>query len=254
MEILGQVCSGLAMAAFLVGSGAGFAAARLGSERARWAWRGGTLFGAAALLLSVALRGASSSWLPLSRVDDRAALVALLAGLLSVGLGVRNPSSPPEARGRWGLTGNGWAELIPAAVVAGVSAVNWPDQALASSATTASFMLVCTLLASALALWSAGQGLDVLLGAKSDSHRAAAVAFAGLTVSVVVVGWLNWRVWGTPGGTLAAPLGLLAVWLISAARLVLHQQSAWLSSTLDLLAATLLVVIALRVEWTLPFG
>jgi hypothetical protein len=276
VQTLGQTCFGIATVALLIGSGAGFAAVRLSRERARecgaeaptgkslalaltvcrplqgwragasdplsWAWCGGALVGIGALLLGLILRGvaagpgsSSVGWWSLTSGADRAALVALLAALLSVGSGLRRSM--------------GWAGLIPVAVIAGVGAVGRP----AETWTTAPFLLVCTLVAAGLGLWSAGQGLDVLLGGREDNLRAATVAFAGLTVSVVVVGGANWRVWGTPGGVDAASVSLLAAWLTSAARLILGYQSVRLISVLDLLVGILLVVIALNVQWTLPF-
>jgi hypothetical protein len=114
--------------------------------------------------------------------------------------------------------------------------------------------LFCTLVAAGLLLWSAGRGFDVLLGDGDSNLPAAAVAFAGLTVSVIIVGGANWQVWGSPAGTVAASLGLWAVWLVSAARLVLREKSVRLVSVLDFVAAALLVVIALSVQWVLPFS
>jgi hypothetical protein len=244
------------MAAWLMGSGAGFVDLRPGRERARWGWlavshieRRGGLVGAGALLLGVILRGAaagtdssSPGWLPLSRVGDRAALVALMAGLLSLGLGWR----PGLRQGR--------AVLIPGAILAGISAFGWPVREPGPAATAALLMSVCTLVAAGLAVWSAGQSLDVLVGDRQDNVRAAAAAFTALTLSVLVVGGTNWRVRGTPGGTSTAAAGLMAVWLVEVARFVLGRKSDRLASALDLTTAAVLVAIALRVQWALPFG
>lgn len=243
MQVL-QVCSGIATLALLMGSGAGFVAVRLGQERARWGWRGGAMIGVAALLLGLILRGVTTSagWWPLSSVAGRAALVALIAGLLSVASELRNPVSQ-EPRPRGG------AELMPLVVVAGVSAVG----RAAENLTAAPVLVVCTLVAAGLGLWSAGQGLGVLVGHRKDNRPAAAMAFAGLTASVVVVGGVNWRLWGTPVGAVTASLGLLASWLVSAARPVLHRKSIRLAGALDLLVALLLVGVGLSVQWALPF-
>jgi hypothetical protein len=244
VETLGQACLGIATVALLIGSGSGFAAVRMGREGVYWGWRGGALVGVGALLLGIILRGvvagsgsSSVGWLPLASVANRAALVALMAGLLSVGFDLRRPM--------------GWVELVPVAVVAGVSAASRPVETLVTSAP---FLLVCTLVAAGLGLWSAGRGLGVLVSDRKDNLRAATVAFAGLTANVLVVVGVTWRVWGTPGGTGTASVGLLAAWLASAARLVLHRQSVRLTGVLDLLVAALLVVIALSVQWALPFG
>jgi hypothetical protein len=197
------------------------------------------------LSLGLVLRGwaarSSVGWLPLAGVANRATLVALVAGALSVGHGWRNTA--PEGR-----RPAGWAALIPAAAVAGLGVAVRATM----TGTAAPFLLLSVLVAAGLVLWSAGQALDVLLGDREDNFKAAVVAWAGLTVSVVVVGGVNWRVWGTPLGTVTATLGLWAAWLVSAARLVF--KSARLAGMLDWLAAVLLVEIALSFQWTWPLG
>ncbi len=220
-----------------MGGGAGFM--RLGSERA---WRVGALLGVGALLLGLVLRGWAAEsglsllrWLPLSGVAHRATLVALVAGLLTVGQG-----SPPQGRR---------AALVLIAIVTGVGVVGRP----ATDETTAPLLSLCVLAAAGFLLWSAGQALDVLVGDREDNVRAAAIAFAGLTTAAVVVGGVNGRVWGTPSGTVAASLGLWAVWLMSAARLVWRDKSTRLTAVLDLLTVTLMLVIALSVQWAWPF-
>jgi hypothetical protein len=82
-----------------------------------------------------------------------------------------------------------------------------------------------------------------------------------LTVNVVLVGVVNWRVWGTPSGAGVAGtsfvngfLSLSAVWLISAARQVWKHTSVRLTSGLDVLATALLVGIALNIQWAWPFS
>lgn len=239
METWAQICVGVAAAALLIGSGAGFAAVRLGSERA---WRGGALVGVSALLLGVVLRGPSVRWLPLSGAANRATLVALVAGLLSVRDGWRDAT--PQGRRPMG-----WAALIPVAVVTGVGI---PDQPTTAGA--APFLSFCVLVVAGLMLWSAGRTLDVWVGDREDNVSSAAIAFAGLTIGVVMVGGANWRVWGTPSGTVTASLALWAVWLIVAARMILRGKSVWLTGTLDLLATALMVMVALNIQWVWPFG
>lgn len=260
MEVWGQVCSGIATLALLVGSGSAYATLRLDQERAHklkdllgWGWRAGALVGVGALLLGLILRGmaagtrsSSSGWLPFSSVADRAALVALVAGLFTVGPGLRSLVRP-------GQRPRGWAGMVPLAIVAGISALGWPVES-----SPAPLLLACTLIVAGFGLWAAGQGLDALTKDQEANRWATAVVFVGVTVNVVVVAGVNWRVWGTPGGTaVASPggfLSLLAVWLISAAGLILGQNSVRLTRALDLLVAALLLGLALSVRWTLPFS
>jgi len=122
-------------------------------------------------------------------------------------------------------------------------------------------LLVCTLVSAGLGLWSSGQGLNVLVKEKTDNQWAAAAAFAGLTVNVVLVGVVNWRVWGVPSGAGVAEtsfvsgfLSLSAVWLISAARQVWQHSSVRLTSSLELVTTALLVGIALSIQWVWPFS
>lgn len=234
VETLAQVCVGIATAAFLVGGGAGLV--RLGSKRV---WRAGALLGVGALLLGLVLRGWAAEpglrWLPLSGVAHRATLVALVAGLLTVW-----QSAPPQGRRP--------SALVLIAIVTGVGVIDRP-----AVAETVAPLSLCVLVAAGFLLWSAGQALDVLVGDREDNVRAAAIAFAGLTAAAVVVGGVNGRVWGTPSGTVAASLGLWAVWLMSAARLVWRDKSTRLTAVLDLLTVTLMLVIALSVQWAWPF-
>jgi hypothetical protein len=261
VESWGQVFSGIATAALLVQSGARVAILRGSKEQpqtrrdwADWGWRAGAAFGIAALLAGAIMRGiaaatrTSSGWLPLSGVGDRVALVALLSGLLSLA---------SEWQDFIHLTQRpkGWAGWIVIAVVADTGAFSWPVEHA-----SAPLLLVCTLASAGLGLWSAGQGLNVLVKQRTDNWWPAAVVFGGLTTSVVVIGGVNWRVWGSPGGAdIAGPslpggfLSLAAVWLISAARQVWHS-SPRLASVLDLLAAAFLVGISLSVQWVLPFS
>jgi hypothetical protein len=261
VENWGRILSGIAMAALLMQSSVQVATLRGSKERSRtlrpladWSWRAGIVLGIAALLAGAILRGtaeatrASSGWLPLSSVGDRIALVALLGGLLYLISEWRDfihSSQQPK----------GWAGWILIAIVAGISAVSW-----SAEDTSAPALLVCTLVSAGLGLWSAGQGLNVLAKIKMDNRWPATAVFVGLAMSIVVIGGVNWRVWGSPGGMGAGGtslpsgfLDLVAVWLVSAARQVWHG-SPRLTSTLDLLAAALLVGISVSVQWVLPFS
>jgi hypothetical protein len=262
VEIWGRVFSGIAMVALLVASGALIATLRGSGEQSQtrtslsdWSWRAGVLIGCVALLASTIARGITvstrtlSGWLPLTSVGDRAALIALLGCLFYLGSERQNFVHPIQRP-------SGWAGLIPTAITVGISVLAWPVQNA-----SAPFLLVCTLVSAGLGLWSSGQGLNVLVGERSDNHWAAAVAFAGLTVNVVLIGVVNWRVWGIPSGAGVAEasfvsgfLSLSAVWLISAARQVWKHTSVRLTSGLDVLATALLVGIALSIQWVWPFS
>jgi hypothetical protein len=242
------------MAALLMGSAAGFATLYLNEERMRrfarplaWVRRGGLPVGVGALLLSVLFRVVAGS--PLSSAGDRAAVVALVAGSLWLAPWLCHLL-------RAGQRAVGWVGLIPLIILTGISAGRWPARD-----DSAPVLLIVTLVAAGIALWAAGQGLNALLANRKTDRLAAVVAFAGLTMNLVVVGWVNWRVWGTPMGTAvasqngqSAPLNLTALWLVSAAGLVLGQRSVRLTSALDLLLAALLVGLALSVHWALPFS
>ncbi len=239
LETAAQLCVALATGVLFIASAVGFATARRNSGRD---WRRWALLGVGALSLGVVLRGGVSS------LADRATLAAWVAGLLSVEDVRRNKNQAvglgPDVQPA------GWAGLIPIAVVAGVGVVARPRVVGAA----APLVLLGVLAAAGLALWSLGQALDVLLEARADNSRAAAIAFAGLTVSIVVVVGVNWRVWGTPGGTMiSAVLTLWAAWLMSATRL-LWRRFAWFSGALDGLVAIVVTVVALSVRWTWPFG
>jgi len=261
VENWGQIFSGIAMAALLVQSGAQVATLRGSQDQSRtlrhladWGWRAGMALGIAALLAGAIVRGtatatrASSGWLPLSNVGDQVALVALLGGLLYLGSEWQDfidSTQQPKGLAGW----------ILIAVVAGISAFSWSAENASAPA-----LLVCTLVSAGLGLWSAGQGLNVLAKQKTDNRWPAAAVFVGLTTSVVAIGGVNWRVWGSPGGMDAGGpslpsgfLSLAAVWLISATRQV-WQSHPRLTSTLDLLAAALLVGITMSVQWVLPFS
>jgi hypothetical protein len=133
--------------------------------------------------------------------------------------------------------------------VAGVGVVAHPRVIGAA----APFVLLCVLVSAGLALWSLGQALDVLFKARADNARAATIAFVGLTVSIVATAGVNWRVWGTPNGTISAVLALWAAWLMSATGL-LWRRSAWFSSALDGLVALVVTVVALSAQWNWPFA
>ena len=255
METWARICSVAATVALLVGSGAGFAALSLDQDRVtkyKGLLRTGLLLGVGALLLRVILRSiaaltrSSSDWLPFSSAGDRAALIALVAGLLTVSTALRNLGRPRPGSDEW-------AELFPLAIVAALSVPDWPAKSL-----PAPILLVFTLIAAGLGLWAMGQGLNALAKNSEASRWLPVIPCVGIAVNVVVVGGVNWRVWGTPGGTAAASQGgflvLFAVWLISAAGLILGQSSVRLARTLHFLAVVLLVGTALIVQWTLPFS
>jgi hypothetical protein len=259
METGAQVFSGIATVALLLGGAAGFGSLRAGRERSGRLGRlalGSAAVGVSLLLIGILLRGvaaatqtASHGWSPLASVGDRATLVSLIAGLLQVGPELRRFLHP----GRQPPMGPG---LIPLAVVTGVGTFDWPTES-----TPAPVLLVGTLLAAGLGLWSAGQALDVLAQTKKEEQTSLMAVSVGLTLNLLLVGGVNWRVWGTVSGASAPwpdlPNGFLhlsALWLISAAGLVLRNRSARLARVLTLLAATLLVGTALSVRWILPFS
>jgi hypothetical protein len=252
VESVGQALSAIAAAVLLLGSVAGFITARLEREQteqtrpqrtaelAEWGWRGGLSIGVGALLLSVIFRGASS-WPPLASAGDRAAVVALVGGLLCAGVALWR-----RARS----TGRplGWAGMVPIAIVAGISAYAWPLED-----GSAPWLLACTLVAAGVGLWGAGEALNGLTVDRRADRWPSLVAMAGLTATVVIVGGVNWRVWGTPGAH-SEFLGLLAVWTMGAAGLVLRARAARFVSALGVVAGAALVGIALSVQWTMPFG
>ncbi len=238
MESGAQLCVALAAVVLFIASAMGFATARRGGGPD---WRRWALLGIGTLSLGVVLRRGMSS------VADRAALAACVAGLLSARDVWRNKS---QAVGFDSVAQPaGGAGLIPIAIVAGVGVVARSRIIGAAGP----FVLLCVLASAGLALWSLGQALEVLLKARADNWRAAVIAFAGLTVSIVVVVGVNWRVWGTFGGTIPAVLVLWAAWLMSATRLLWHR-FVLLSSVLDGLVAVMVTVVALCTQWTWPFG
>jgi hypothetical protein len=265
METWGQILSATATIALLMGSGAGLAATRVPEERTHrfgrlfeWSWRAGALTGAAALLLSALSRSliqgtdpSLSDWPLLASVGNRAVAVALVAALLGAGTRWRNLLRP-------GQRPTGWAALVLIAIAAGISVISWPLEE-----PSAPILIACTLLAAGLGLWAAGEALNGLSDDLEGNHWASGIASAGLAAVILVVGAVNWRVWGTPAGVAAdafagspqgAFLGLLAVWMISAAELTLRRRAARLIFALGVLAAALLLGIALSVQWTIPFS
>jgi hypothetical protein len=238
VESWAQGSAGIAAVALLLSSGARFVLLRLGAEQRRssenllvWSWRACALIGVGGLLLSVVFRGVDGA--TLGSVAGRAAVVALVAGLLSVALGLSEPA-------HLGQSTTGWAGLILLAAVTGISTGRW-----SAEESSAPLLLTCTLATAGLGLWAAGRRLDALI--------------AALALTVVVVAGVNWRVWGTPSGAaVASPgsqdefLNLLAVWLFSATSLVLGGRWVRLADVLELLAAALLVRTALTVQWTMP--
>jgi hypothetical protein len=253
VESWAQVCSGIAAVALLLSSGARFLLLRLGAEQRRssenllvWSWRACALVGVGGLFFSVVFRGVDGA--ALDSVAGRAAVVALVASLLSAARGLREPAHQ-------GQPTTGWAGLILQAAVAGISAGRWsPEEP------SAPLLVTCTLATAGLGLWAAGRRLDALALGQDVDRWAAGIAFAALALTVVVVAVVNWRVWGTPSGAaVVSPglrdefLNLLAVWLFSAASLVLGERWGRLADVLKLLAAALLVRTALTVQWTMPF-
>jgi hypothetical protein len=265
METLGQVLSATATFTLLMGSGAGLAATHMPEVRTHtfgrlfeWMWRAGALFGVAALLLSALSRSliprtdpSSSGWPLLASVGNRAVAVALLAALLSAGTHWRNlfrPGQPPT----------GWVGLVLIAVAAGISVISWPLEE-----PSAPILVACTLLAAGLALWAAGEAFNNRTEDLEGNRLAAGLASAGLAGVILVVGAVNWRIWGTPAGVAAdaiggspqgAFLGLLAVWMISVADLALIRRAKRFVCVLGMLAAALLCGIALSVQWAIPFS
>lgn len=231
MEIGARLCVALATVVLFAASAAAFVNARRGNANGR-GWRGWALLGLGALSLGVILHGGVSS------LAGRATLAAWVAGLLSVVDAWRNKDQAI-----------GWAGLIPVAIVAGVG-VAPPSNA---PGTAAPVVLLCILAVAGIALWSSGQALDVSLKARAGNVRAAAIVFAGLTVSVVLVAGVNWRIWGTPDGVISAVLALWAAWLMSATGL-LWRRFARFSSVLDGLVALVTTVVALSTQWTWPFS
>jgi hypothetical protein len=260
MEIWGRACSAIAAIALLGASLVAVASLRLAeapaarpAARLSRVWRGGAFVAAAALLLSVILRGVAAAdrvgeigWSPLASVGDRAAIVALLAALLTVASGWPDLVRPRERPGRWA----GW---LPIAIVAAVGALDWP-----ATRSPAPLLSLFTLGAAALGLWAVGQALDALTSHGRAQTWAPVVAFGAVTLNLLVVGAVNWRAWGAPGPTAGVSsdsfLVLLAIWLVGAAGLLLRRHALRLTAGLDLLAAVLLLGLALSVHWTLPFS
>lgn len=254
MESWAQLCSAIAVGALLMSSAAGFATWYLSEEQARrftrplmWVHRSSLPLGVSALLLSVVLRVAAGS--SLSSLDDRGAAVALVAAALNLAPRLRNLTRP----GRRPVS---WVGLIPLIILAGISAGHWP-----AADASAPLLLISTLVAAGIVLWAAGQGLNAVVASRKTDRCAATVALAGLTMNLVIVGWVNWRVWGAPLGTAvasqnahSASLDLAALWLVGAASLILRRKSPRLTAALDLLTAALLVGLALSVRWALPFS
>lgn len=254
MEIWAQVCSGSATFALLTGSVAQLATKRLGKvgtgsrmKLVARGWLGLLLVSVVALLLSVLLRGLNRA--PLGSVGDRAAVVALAGALARLAHDLRAPSQGGQGQ----MT---WIGLVPLAIMSAISVGRWP-----AGSSSAPLLLVFTLLPAGLGLWAAGQLLEGLMTGQRPGWWSGGIPFAGLTGSVAVIAVANWRMWGTPSGSVpGAPgsrswfLGLVAVWLVSAASLVLGRRPVRLFSGLGFLAMTVLVIIALSVRWTLPFA
>jgi len=143
----------------------------------------------------------------------------------------------------------GWASLILVAVLARLKiTVETAGMSVAPG------LSLCVVIAAGLALWSAGQALDVLTRQRYDNRRAALWGLGGLSVALLVVAGANEWFWGTATGTGSAWLVLTAIWLAAAARLTWRRRTVWLTGALDVLIAALLVGAALNVHWAVPFS
>jgi hypothetical protein len=226
-----------------------------------WTWRGALLVAVVSLLLSAFMRSragfsnpAESDWRLLASVGDRATGVALASALLSVGSRWRNLVTRGQQL-------HGWSGLILIAIVAGIGGIHWSVEE-----PSAPLLIVFTLLTASMGLWAAGEALTRFVEGRNVANGwASGVAFAALMATILVVGAVNWRVWGTPagigadaiaieGGPQGAFLGLLAVGLISTAGLGLRKTAARFVCALAMLATALLIGIALSVQWTMPFS
>jgi hypothetical protein len=144
------------------------------------------------------------------------------------------------------------------AIAAGISVISWPLEK-----PQAPILVACTLFAAGLGLWAAGEALNNRTKYLERTRLAGGLASAGLAGVILVVGAVNWRVWGTPAGVATEVVGgspqgaflaLLAVWMISVADLLLLRRAKQLVYLLGVLAAALLCGIALSVQWTIPFS
>lgn len=254
MEISSQAFSFAGMLFLLVGGVAGWLVQRSGQEKARWIWWRAALVGVGAWLVSVILRVITTvqdarGWLPLTNPDDRSVCVGLLAGLLTISpiwrrslLVRRRTNGSPGAE-------LGWASLILVAVLVRIRiTVGTAGMDVAPG------LSLCVAIAAALALWSAGQALDVLTRRRRDNRRAAAWALGGLTVACLVVAGANEWLWGAATGAGSTWLVLVAAWLAAAARLTWQRRTVGYTGVLDVLIAALLVGAALNARWVLPFS
>jgi hypothetical protein len=258
MEVWARVLSGIASAALLGASATAYARRDGDGEHAR-AFQvlclGGIVLAAVALSLSILLYilsagdGDGISPALLSTTGQRAALVALIAvlfPLFSAARHLRRAETPTI----------GWAGFIPVAAIAALGA--FPDQDPRSSAWA---LLAGTLVAVGFGIAALGQRLDVLAGKREENRLAARLTFGGLAFNIALLAGIGWRTWGTPTSTTASAPGfytgfltLMALALMSAARLAVTHRHRWLVSLLDLSVGAVALWIALSVQWQLPFG
>jgi hypothetical protein len=258
MEVWARVLSGIASAALLGASVTAYARRDGNGEHAR-EFRvlclSGTLLAAVALFLSVLLYimnagdGDGISPALLSTTGQRAALVALIAVLFPLFFTARN-----LRRAETLLIG--WAGFIPVATIAALGALLGEDPR-----PSAWVLLTGTLVAVGFGIAAVGQRLDVLSGKQEENDWVARLTFGGVALNIALSAGIGWRTWGTLAGTTALAPGfytgflmLMALGLMSAARLAVTPRHRWLASLLDLSIGVLALWIALSVQWQLPFG
>jgi fumarate reductase subunit D len=258
MEVWARILSGIASAALLGASITAYARRDGDGEHAREfqvLCLSGTLLAAVALFLSIllsignAVDGDGISAALLSTVGQRAALVALIAvlfPLFSAAHNLRRAETPLI----------GWAGFIPVATIAALGTLLWEDPRPSAWA-----LLTGTLVAVGFGIAAVGQRLDVLTGKREDNHWAARLTFGGVAFNIALLAGIGWRIWGTPAGTTASAPGfytgflmLVALALISAARLAVTPRHRWLASLLDLSVGAVALWIAVSVQWQLPFS
>jgi len=257
----GQVCAAIATLALLAGGSAGLASRRLTDLQIKWLWFGGASLGIGASLLGVLWMGivaeSEASFAIRGVLGGAPGRAMLLACIVAVSSLVPILQTCVRER-RWKIGG---AELFPAAVMAGLSVLLQPSLDEGERwGSVAGLLLSGILVTTGLMLFSAGRILDEWIWQGAQRGRAFVVAFVGLTVTVLALLGTNWRVWGTPFGSVQPPRGtmsvglaLLAAWLVGTTYLVLRHRLARGGGILVLLNAVLLVLITLSAHWHLPF-
>jgi hypothetical protein len=257
LESWARACSALGAAALLLAGVAGFVFTQPGRENnhrgsSLWHWAG--VGGGMALLISVILRAAApvankgSGWSPFNNPGDRAAWVALTAVLLNLAFGFGT-----QRQAKMGAVA--LLASIPVAATAAISALAWPQ-----NSAPAPVLLIWTLVTAGFAVWTAGRASGVLTGTTMGNAWPAAVTFTALTTNILIVGAVNWHLWGvatgatSPGHNMSSPLSVLAAaWLVSAAGLVLRRHVARTAGALNLVVAAISIAVAVSVQWALPF-